>query len=100
MSPDEVVQALSAGNTINPSGNVGIGDFLPMVPINSVVSDFKDLNNIPIRSQGTQTIFIRDIGSAEDGADIQTRYPLLNGHPTLYIPIPKRPDASTLAISP
>jgi multidrug efflux pump subunit AcrB len=98
MSPDEVVQALSAGNTINPSGNVGIGDLLPMVPINSVVSDFKDLNNIPIRSQGTQTIFIRDIGSAEDGADIQTGYALVNGHRTVYIPITKRADASTLAV--
>src|ERR1700726_1927355 len=98
MSPDEVVQALSAGNTINPSGNVGIGDILPMVPINSVVSDFKELNNIPIRSQGTRTIFIRDIGSVEDGADIQTGYALVNGHRTVYIPITKRADASTLAV--
>jgi multidrug efflux pump subunit AcrB len=98
MSPDEVVQALSAGNTINPSGNVGIGDLLPMVPINSVVSDFKELNNIPIRSQGTRTIFIRDIGSVEDGADIQTGYALVNGHRTVYIPITKRADASTLAV--
>src|SRR6516162_4702142 len=98
MSPDEVVQALSAGNTINPSGNVEIGDFLPMVPINSVVSDFKQLNNIPIRSQGTRTIFIRDIGSVEDGADIQTGYALVNGHRTVYIPITKRADASTLAV--
>src|SRR6201993_2045033 len=98
MSPDEVVQALSAGNTINPSGNVEIGDFLPMVPINSVVSDFKQLNNIPIRSQGTRTIFIRDIGSVEDGADIQTGYALVNGHRTVYVPITKRADASTLAV--
>jgi multidrug efflux pump subunit AcrB len=98
MSPDEVVQALSAGNTINPSGNVRIGDFLPMVPTNSVVSDFKELNNIPIRSQGTRTIFVRDIGSVEDGADIQTGYALVNGHRTVYIPITKRADASTLAV--
>jgi len=98
MSPDEVVQALSAGNTINPSGNVEIGDFLPMVPINSVVSDFNQLNNIPIRSQGTRTIFIRDIGSIEDGADIQTGYALVNGHRTVYIPVTKRADASTLAV--
>jgi multidrug efflux pump subunit AcrB len=98
MSPDEVVQALSAGNTINPSGNVGIGDILPMVPINSVVSNFKELNNIPIRSQGTRTIFIRDIGSVEDGADIQTGYALVDGHRTVYIPITKRADASTLAV--
>src|SRR4030081_1949762 len=98
MSPDEVVQALSAGNTVNPSGNVRIGDFLPMVPTNSVVSDFKELNNIPIRSQGTRTIFIRDIGSVEDGADIQTGYALVDGHRTVYIPITKRADASTLAV--
>ena len=98
MSPDEVVQALSAGNTVSPSGNVNIGDLLPMVPVNSVVGDIKDLNNIPIRSQGTQTIFIRDIGSVEDGADIQTGYALVDGRRTVYIPVTKRADASTLAV--
>src|SRR5580700_11029547 len=36
MSPDEVVQALAAGNTVMPSGNVRIGDLMPMVPVNSV----------------------------------------------------------------
>src|SRR3981081_4462020 len=68
MSPDEVVQALGAGNTVSPSGNVRIGNLMPMVPVNSVVGDFKGLNNIPIRSHGTQTVFIRDVGSVEDAA--------------------------------
>jgi multidrug efflux pump subunit AcrB len=98
MSPDEVVRALGAGNTVSPSGNVRIGDFLPMVPVNSVVQDFKNLNDIPIRSQGTQTIFIRDVGSVEDGADIQTGYALVDGRRTVYIPVTKRADASTLAV--
>src|SRR5215471_10198251 len=98
MSPDEVVQALAAGNTVSPSGNVRIGDLLPMVPVNSVVRDFKGLSNIPIRSQGTQTIFLRDVGSVEDGADIQTGYALVDGRRTVYIPVTKRADASTLAV--
>jgi multidrug efflux pump subunit AcrB len=98
MSPDEVVRALAAGNTVSPSGNVRIGDLMPMVPVNSVVGDFKGLNNIPIRSHGTQTIFIRDVGSVEDGADIQTGYALVNGRRTVYIPVTKRADASTLAV--
>src|SRR5258705_645951 len=98
MSPDEVVQALAAGNTVSPSGNVRIGDLLPMVPVNSVVGDFKGLSDIPIRSQGTQTIFIRDVGSVDDGADIQTGYALGNGRRTVYIPVTKRADASTLAV--
>jgi multidrug efflux pump subunit AcrB len=32
MSPDEVVRALAAGNTVSPSGNIRIGDLWPMVP--------------------------------------------------------------------
>jgi multidrug efflux pump subunit AcrB len=98
MSPDEVVRALAAGNTVSPSGNIRIGDLWPMVPVNSVVGDFKCLNNIPIRSQGTRTIFMRDIGSVEDGADIQTGYALVDGRRTVYIPVTKRADASTLAV--
>src|SRR5260370_6264630 len=35
MSPDAELQALAAGNTVSPSGNVRIGDLLPMVPANS-----------------------------------------------------------------
>src|SRR5260221_4247882 len=98
MSPDEVVRALAAGNTVTPSGNIRIGDLWPMVPVNSTVGDFKGLNNIPVRSQGTQTIFIRDVGSVEDGADIQTGYALVDGRRTVYIPVTKRPAASPLPV--
>ena len=98
MSPDEVVRALGSGNNISPSGNVRIGDLMPMVPVNSVVSDIKELNNVPIRTQGTQTVFLRDIGSVEDTADIQTGYALVDGRRTVYIPVTKRADASTLAV--
>jgi multidrug efflux pump subunit AcrB len=63
---------------VRPAGNVRIGDLWPTVPVNSVVGDIKGLNNIPIRAQGTQTIFIRDVGSVEDCADIQTGYALVD----------------------
>src|SRR5438034_3770554 len=36
MSPDEVINAINAGNFISPSGNVRIGDKMPIVPINSL----------------------------------------------------------------
>src|SRR6202521_2726514 len=66
MSPDEVVQALTKGNTISPSGNVRLGGMMPMVPVNSVVTDVQRLGDIPIRFQETRTIFVRDIGTMED----------------------------------
>src|SRR5881409_1694621 len=48
MSPDEVVAAVAAANTISPSGNVRIGDMIPMVPLNSVVTKVGELERVPI----------------------------------------------------
>jgi multidrug efflux pump subunit AcrB len=98
MSPDEVVQAITKGNTISPSGNVRFGNELPMVPVNSVVTDVQRLGDVPIRSDGTRTIFVRDIGTVADSADIEVGYALVNGHRTVYIPVTKRADASTLSV--
>src|ERR1700686_3569760 len=98
MSPDEIVQAITKGNTISPSGNVRFGNTMPMVPVSSVVTDVQRLGDVSIRSQGTRTIFIRDIGVAEDSADIETGYALVNGRRPVYIPVTKRADASTLSV--
>ena len=98
MSPDEVVQAITKGNTISPSGNVRFGNEMPMVPVNSVVTDVQRLGDVPIRSDGTRTIFVRDIGTVADSADIEFSYALVNGHRTVYIPVTKRADASTLSV--
>jgi multidrug efflux pump subunit AcrB len=98
MSPDEVVAALTKGNAISPSGNVRFGNMIPMVPVNSVVSDLRSLGDVPIRSDGTRTVFIRDIGKVEDASDIETGYAIVNGHRTVYISVTKRSDASTLSV--
>src|SRR5688572_3702431 len=39
MSPDEVVKAVAASNTVSPSGVIRIGDRMPMVPVNSIVTN-------------------------------------------------------------
>lgn len=98
MSPDEIVQAITKGNTISPSGNVRFGNEMPMVPVNSVVTDIRRLGDIPIRSDGTRTIFVRHIGTIADSADIEVGYALVNGRRTVYIPVTKRADASTLSV--
>jgi len=98
MSPDEVVAAISRGNAITPSGNVRIGDLMPMVPINSIAPDVRQLEDVPIRSNGTSTVYVRDVGAVSDSADIQAGYALVNGRRTVYIPVTKRADASTLSV--
>ncbi len=97
MSPDEVVAAVAATNTISPSGNIRIGDMVPMVPLNSVVKRLSELERVPIRG-GYPTVFLRDVATVEDGSDIATGYALVNGKRTVYIPVTKRADASTLEV--
>src|SRR3974390_205474 len=98
MPPDEIVSAITAANLITPSGNMPIGGKYPMVPLNSVVKNIKDLENVPIRTGVYPAVFVRDVGTVVDGSDIVTSYALVNGRRTVYIPVTKRANASTLSV--
>jgi multidrug efflux pump subunit AcrB len=98
MAPDEVVAAMTQANVISPSGNLPIGGKYPMVPLNSVVRNIKELENVPIRPGAYPAIFLRDVGEVADASDIVTSYALVNGRRTVYVPVTKRADASTLSV--
>src|SRR5215467_10750607 len=98
MAPEEVVRAVSSGNVIMPSGSVNIGDLTRISPVNSVVSNINDLLELPIRTGAGPTVFVRDVASVSDSTDIPTAYALVNGRRAVYIPVTKRPSASTLAV--
>lgn len=98
ISADEVVTAMAAANTLSPSGNLPLGDKYPFVPINAVVKNIQDLAAVPIRTGANGAVFVRDLGDVADGADIITSYALANGKRTVYMPVTKRSDASTLSV--
>jgi multidrug efflux pump subunit AcrB len=98
MAPDEVIQALSQGNVIMPSGSINIGDETRITPLNSVVTNIDDLLQLPIRTGAGPTVFMRDIGTVSDSTDVPTAYALVDGRRAVYIPVTKRPDASTLDV--
>ncbi|MEP7274198.1 MAG: efflux RND transporter permease subunit, partial [Acidobacteriota bacterium] len=98
MSPEEVIRAVASGNIILPAGNIRTGDLNRLAPINSVVSNIQELATLPIRTGSGATVFVRDIGSVENGSDILTGYGLFNEKRTVYIPVTKRADASTIDV--
>src|SRR5207247_10333142 len=57
-----------------------------------------ELLDTPIRPGSGTIVFLRDIGTIENGTDIITAYAHVNGRRTVYIPVTKRADASTLAV--
>jgi multidrug efflux pump subunit AcrB len=98
LSPDNVVQALTTGNSIQPAGNADIGTTNAMVTTDSTVTQINDLLDIPLRPGSGASVYLRDIGSVKDSSDVLAGYALLNGQRTVYIPVTKRPDASTITV--
>ena len=95
ITADELVTAIAKNNTILPAGNVRVGDKAVITPSNSVVDNFKELENVTVKSVGNTPVLVRDLATVENGADITTGYALINGKRSVYIPVTKRADAST-----
>lgn len=98
LSPDDLVQAMTAANILSPSGNMNLGDKYPIVPVNAVPKNIQDLAAVPLRVTPQGAVFLRDVATVEDSADLVTSYALANGRRTVYIPVTKRADASTLSV--
>jgi multidrug efflux pump subunit AcrB len=98
MSPDEIVKAIADDNRITPAGNVLIDGKAPMVPVNSIVTVPKELENVAIRKDSQPTVFVRDVADVVIGTDIPTGYGLVNGERSVYILVTKRADASVLNV--
>src|SRR5439155_17943967 len=90
IAPDDVITAVSQGNTISPSGNVHIGDQYPIVPLNAMVKQVDELRNIPLRTAVNPTVYLRDVATVEDSMDIPSGYALVNGHRAIYMVVTKR----------
>lgn len=98
MSPEEVVKAVAAGNSILPSGQLRTGDLTRIAAVNGVVRDIQELADLPIRAGTGTNVYVRDVGRVENGSDILTGYGYVNGKRAVYIPVTKRAEASTLDV--
>jgi multidrug efflux pump subunit AcrB len=98
ISPADIVTALSTGNSITPAGNADIGTTNALVTTDSTVTNYDDLLNIPLHIGSGPAPYMRDVASISDTSDILAGYALLNGKRTVYIPVTKRPDASTITV--
>ena len=92
---DQVVEALRLNNQTSPAGNVRIGDKNYLTPVNTTIKTIKDFEDIPLFKGGVQNLYLKDVATVEDGADITTSYALINGKRSVYLAITKSADAST-----
>lgn len=95
LTPEQIVEAISRNNITSPSGNIYVDDINYLTPTNNTIKEVADFGNIPIFKGGVDNVYIRDIATVKDGADITTGYALINGARSVYINIAKSGNAST-----
>ncbi|WP_263415236.1 efflux RND transporter permease subunit [Terriglobus albidus] len=99
VSPEQAISAVSTGSVVAPAGNLYDGNLNRLVRTNATLGpDLAELMDTPIHPKSGSNIYLRDIGSIENGTDIVTAYAHVDGRRTVYIPVTKRSDASTLAV--
>ncbi|MBA5791158.1 efflux RND transporter permease subunit [Flavobacterium sp. xlx-214] len=98
LSPEQIVEAISRNNITSPSGNVYIGDKNYLTPTNNTVKHVEELGDIPIFKGTVDNVYIKDVATVKDGADIATGYALIDGKRSVYINIAKAGNASTLDV--
>lgn len=98
LSPEQVVEAISRNNITSPSGNIYIGDKNYLTPTNNTVKNIEELGDVPIFKGTVDNVYIRDVATVKDGADIATGYALIDGKRSVYINIAKAGNASTLDV--
>src|SRR5256886_2757259 len=99
LSPDEVVYAVNRATTVLPSGNVRTGDLIRIASTNATLGgNIQELLDAPLRIGTGPTVYLRDVGTITDTADIVVGFAHVDDKRTVYIPVTKRADASTLDV--
>ncbi len=98
ISPEEVVDAIARNNAMTPDGNLRIDSTMFVTTVNSLEQNVREFGDIPLVSSGTSAVFIRDVATVSDAADITVDYALINGKRSVYIPVVKTADASTWSV--
>jgi multidrug efflux pump subunit AcrB len=99
VSPLEVVNALKTGNMMVTPGTAYFGNNQVLLDTNMMVTEVAELNNFPIRTNPGDSVYLRDIGHAEDSYAIQTSRVRIDGKRRVYVPIYRQQGASSLAVA-
>lgn len=95
ISPDQVVESITRNNAITPSGNLRVDSLMYVTTLNSLEEKVQHFEDIPIATNGSASVFIHDVATVADAADVTVDYALVNGKRSVYIPVVKTADAST-----
>ncbi len=98
LTPADVVNAVNTQNLILPSGTVKMGDTEYTVRLNGSPGVLSGLNDLPVRTNGNITTYLKDVAQVRDGFQPQTNVVRQDGVRGVLLSVLKNGGASTLDI--
>ena len=98
LSPADVMDALDRSNIFLPAGAARIGWTEYALDSNSMYELIDRMGDIPIRTDKTGTVFLRDVAVTKDTALVQTNIVRVDGRRQVYIPVYRQQGYSSLTV--
>jgi multidrug efflux pump subunit AcrB len=98
LSAGDVSAAFATQSLILPGGDVRMGSNDYSVTTNSSPRRIEDFNNLPLKTVGGTTVFVRDVAWVHDGFLPQASMVHIDGKRGVLLPILKANGASTLDV--
>src|ERR1700691_3367900 len=99
LSVMDVVHKINEANLILPAGDVKIGPYDYNVYANGQIDAMKDINLVPLKTEGEASVLVADVGKATDSSQIQVNKVRVNGQASVYLPVLKLGgDANTIRV--
>ncbi|HKM48506.1 MAG TPA: efflux RND transporter permease subunit [Terriglobales bacterium] len=98
LAPADIVNAVSAQNLILPAGTTKIGPTEYNVEMNGTPRTVAELNDLPVKTSNSSTLYLRDVAHVRDGFAVQTNIVRQDGVRGVLMSIYKLGGSSTLAV--
>jgi CzcA family heavy metal efflux pump len=98
LQPNDIVNAVNAQNVILPSGTIKMGSLEYNVEMNGTPQTIAELNDLPVKTTNSSTLYMRDVAHIRDGFAPQTNIVRQDGNRGALMSIYKIGNSSTLEI--
>jgi len=98
LAPGDIVNAVSAQNLILPAGTAKMGPTEYSVEMNGDPATIAALNDLPVKTTNSSTLYLRDVAHVRDGFSPQTNIVRQDGVRGVLMSMYKVGGTSTLAV--
>jgi len=98
LSPADIVNAVAAQNLVLPAGTAKIGPTEYTVELNGNPQTIAELNDLPVKTSNSATLYLRDVAHVRDGFAPQTNIVRQDGVRGVLMAIFKLGGSSTVTV--